>query len=79
MTLPVMISSFARPRPTTAGSREQPPTSGSSPTRTSMIPAKASSAMTRKSAASASSNAPPRHAPWIWTIVGLGISSSRFQ
>ena len=31
MTLPVMISSFARPRPTTAGRREQPPTSGSRP------------------------------------------------
>ena len=62
-----------------AGSREQPPTSGSSPTRTSMIPAIASSAITRKSAASASSNAPPRQAPWIWQIVGLGISSSRFH
>ena len=59
ITLPVMISSLALPRPTTAGSREQPPTSGSSPTRTSMIPATASSAIVRKSHASASSNAPP--------------------
>ena len=79
MTLPVMISSFALPRPTTAGSREQPPTSGSSPTRTSMIPATASRAIVRKSQASASSNAPPSAAPWIWQIVGFGISSSRFH
>ena len=62
-----------------AGRREQPPTSGSSPTLTSMIPAIASSAITRKSAARASSNAPPRQAPWIWQMVGLGISSSRFH
>ena len=74
-----MISSLALPRPTIAGRREQPPTSGSSPTFTSMIPAIASSAITRKSAASASSNAPPRQAPWIWQMVGLGISSSRFH
>ena len=74
-----MISSFARPIPITAGSREQPPTSGSSPTRTSMMPATASSAIVRKSQASASSKAPPSAAPWIWQIVGLGISSSRFH
>ena len=79
MTLPVMISSLALPSPTTAGRREQPPTSGSSPTRTSMIPATASSAMVRKSHARASSNAPPSAAPWIWQIVGFGISSSRFH
>ena len=79
MTLPVMISSLALPSPTTAGSREQPPTSGSRPTRTSMIPATASSAIVRKSHASASSNAPPSAAPWIWQIVGFGISSSRFH
>ena len=79
MTLPVMISSLALPSPTTAGSREQPPTSGSRPMRTSMIPATASSAIVRKSQASESSNAPPSAAPWIWQIVGLGISSSRFH
>ena len=44
-----------------------------------MIPATASSAIVRKSQASASSNAPPRAAPWIWQIVGFGISSSRFH
>src|SRR4051794_24622166 len=79
ITFPVMISSLALPRPTTAGSREHPPTSGSSPTRTSMIPATASSAITRKSHASASSNAPPRQPPWIWQMVGFVISSSRFH
>ena len=47
--------------------------------RTSMIPATASSAIVRKSQASASSKAPPSAAPWIWQIVGLGISSSRFH
>ena len=47
--------------------------------RTSMIPATASSAIVRKSHASASSNAPPSAAPWIWQIVGFGISSSRFH
>ena len=36
-----------------------------------MIPATASSAITRKSQASASSNAPPSAAPWIWQIGGL--------
>src|SRR4051794_695711 len=76
---PVMISSFARPTPTTAGSREQPPTSGISPIFTSRIAATASSAITRMSAASASSIAPPMHPPWICAIVGLGISSSRFH
>src|SRR5829696_107521 len=79
MILPVMISSLALPSPTIAGSREQPPTSGISPTLTSMIPATASSAIVRKSQASASSNAPPSAAPWIWQIVGFGISSSRFH
>ena len=44
-----------------------------------MMPATASSAMVRKSHASASSNAPPSAAPWIWQMVGLGISSSRFH
>ncbi len=44
-----------------------------------MIPATASSAIVRKSHASASSNAPPSAAPWIWQIVGFGISSSRFH
>src|SRR3954447_3792420 len=74
-----MISSFARPTPTTAGSREQPPTSGISPIFTSRIAATASSAITRMSAASASSIAPPMHAPWICAIVGFGICSSRFH
>jgi hypothetical protein len=36
-----------------------------------MIPATASSAIVRRSHASASSNAPPRAAPWIWQIVGF--------
>ncbi len=44
-----------------------------------MIPATASSAIVRKSQASASSKAPPSAAPWIWQMVGLSISSSRFQ
>ena len=37
-----MMSSFARPRPTIAGSREQPPRSGSRPTRVSTRPMTAS-------------------------------------
>ena len=37
------------------------------------------SASTRRSHASASSSAPPMHAPWIWQITGLGISSARFH
>src|SRR3954468_15789835 len=76
---PVMISSFARPTPTTAGRREQPPTSGISPIFTSRIAATESDAITRMSAARASSIAPPMQAPWIFTIVGFGISSSRFH
>ncbi len=71
-----MISSFATPRPTTDGSREQPPTSGINPIRVSTSPATASSAIVRMSAASASSIAPPIAAPWICAIVGLSISSS---
>ena len=74
-----MISSFARPRPTICGSREEPPTSGISPIRVSGIPTIASAASTRKSHASASSSAPPMHAPWIAQITGLGISSARFH
>ena len=74
-----MISSFARPSPTTAGSRDEPPTSGIRPIRVSGIPITASAAITRRSHASASSIAPPMHAPWIWQIVGLVISSARFQ
>ena len=74
-----MISSFARPRPTIAGSREQPPRSGSRPTRVSTSPMTASSATTRRSQASASSAAPPRQAPWICAIVGFAIRSQRFQ
>src|SRR3954452_13939772 len=76
---PVMISSLARPTPTTAGRREQPPTSGISPIFTSRIAATESEAITRKSAASASSIAPPMQAPWSSAIVGFGISSSRFH
>ena len=79
ITRPVMISSFARPTPITAGSRDDPPRSGTSPTRASSRPVTASSAITRMSHASASSIAPPRHAPWICAIVGFVISSSRFQ
>ena len=74
-----MISSFARPTPTTCGSREEPPTSGTSPKRVSGRPTNASSAITRRSQASASSSAPPRQTPWIAQTVGLGISSARFQ
>src|SRR5436190_1724292 len=74
-----MISSFARPRPTTWGSREEPPRSGTRPSRVSGSPTTASSESTRRSQASASSSAPPRHAPWIWATTGLVISSARFQ
>jgi hypothetical protein len=76
---PVITSSFARPRPTTAGSREEPPTSGMRPIRVSGMPITASAAMTRRSQASASSIAPPMHAPWMAQIVGFVISSARFQ
>ena len=72
ISLPVMISSLARPRPTTCGSREEPPTSGISPTRVSGMPMSASAAITRRSQASASSIAPPMQAPWIWQIDRLG-------
>ena len=74
-----MISSFARPSPTTAGSRDEPPTSGIRPTRVSGSPSIASSAATRRSQASASSSAPPMQAPCTWHTVGLAISSHRFQ
>ena len=74
-----MISSLARPSPTTCGSREEPPTSGISPTRVSGMPTSASAAITRRSQASASSIAPPMHAPWIWQTTGLVISSARFH
>ncbi len=74
-----MISSFARPSPTTLGSRDEPPTSGISPIRVSGRPMIASAAIVRRSHARASSIAPPRHAPWICAIVGFGISSSRFH
>ena len=74
-----MMSSFARPSPTIAGSREQPPRSGSRPTRVSTRPMTASSATTRRSHASASSAAPPRQAPWICAIVGFAIRSQRLQ
>jgi len=66
ISLPVMISSLARPRPTTCGSREAPPTSG--PIRVSGMPTIASAAITRRSHASASSSAPPMQAPWIAQI-----------
>ena len=79
ITFEAMIISLARPRPTTDGSRDEPPTSGIRPTRVSTRPMTPSAAMTRRSAASASSIAPPMQAPWIWAIVGLGISSSRFH
>ena len=42
---PVMISSFARPTPTTCGSREEPPRSGTRPRRVSGSPTNASSDM----------------------------------
>ena len=76
---PVMISSFARPTPTTCGRREEPPTSGTRPRRVSGSPTYASSDSTRRSQASASSSAPPRQTPWIAQTVGLVISSARFQ
>src|SRR5215207_7861517 len=79
ISFPVMISSFARPRPTTCGSREEPPTSGMSPIRVSGSPTIASAESTRRSQASASSSAPPMHAPWIAQMTGLGISSARFH
>ncbi len=79
ISLPVITSSFARPSPTTWGSREDPPTSGISPIRVSGMPTIASAASTRKSHASASSSAPPMHAPWIAQMTGLGISSARFH
>jgi len=68
ISLPVMISSLARPRPTTCGSREAPPTSGIRPIRVSGMPTIASAAITRRSHASASSSAPPMQAPWIAQI-----------
>ena len=43
------------------------------------MPISASAAITRRSHASASSIAPPMQAPWITQIVGLVISSARFQ
>ena len=79
ISLPVITSSFARPSPTICGSRDEPPTSGISPIRVSGMPTIASAASTRKSHASASSSAPPMHAPWIAQITGLGISSATFQ
>ena len=71
--------SFARPSPTTCGSREEPPTSGIRPIRVSGIPTSASAAITRRSQASASSSAPPMQAPWIWQTTGFSISSAMFQ
>ncbi len=74
----VMISSFARPRPTTAGRREEPPTSGMIPNLTSGRPSWASSEAIRRSQPSATSSAPPKQARWIWQTTGLGIASQRF-
>ena len=74
-----MIISLARPSPTTLGRREQPPTSGISPTRVSTSPIAEFDAIVRRSQASASSIAPPMHPPCIWAIVGLAISSQRFH
>jgi hypothetical protein len=73
------MSSFARPTPTSAGSREQPPTSGIKPTRVSTRPMTASAAITRRSQARTSSTAPPMQPPWICATVGLAMSSQRFQ
>src|SRR4051794_31364052 len=74
-----MISSFARPTPTTCGSREEPPRSGTRPSRVSGRPATASSENTRRSQASASSSAPPRQAPCTWQTTGLVMVSARFH
>src|ERR1700730_13128453 len=79
MIFDAIIISFARPRPTTLGSRELPPTSGIRPTRVSTRPITASAAIVRMSHASASSIAPPMQPPWICAIVGLSISSHRFH
>ena len=75
---PVIISSLAMPSPTTAGRRLEPPTSGISPSFVSGRPNFTSSAITRRSQASASSAPSPRQAPWICATTGLVISSSRF-
>ena len=73
-----MISSLARPRPTTAGRRVEPPTSGMIPNLTSGRPSWASLEAIRRSQPSATSSAPPTHVRWIWQTTGLAISSQRF-
>ena len=73
-----MISSLARPSPTTAGRRVEPPTSGMIPNLTSGRPSWASLEAMRRSQPSATSSAPPTHVRWIWQTTGLAISSQRF-
>src|SRR4051812_17936929 len=74
-----MMSSFARPSPPTWGSREEPPRSGTRPRRVSGSPQTASAENTRRSHASASSSAPPRHAPCTTHTTGLVMVSAAFQ
>ena len=71
-----MISSFARPMPTTRGRRCVPPQPGMIPIDTSGWPSFAAADAYRMSHASASSQPPPRAKPLTAAIVGLGIVSS---
>ncbi len=73
----VMISSLARPRPTTAGRRVEPPTSGMIPNLTSGRPKLESLEAIRRSQPSATSSAPPTQVRWIWQTTGFAISSQR--